>query len=328
MTTKTDNWESLIDDAFAIDESDPFFSQVDIVDLEGRPRLLKKGGEGSGNFGHAGRPGLVGGSASEGGSRQEAISSVKQGTIHSQQKYQVNGKYTDERRKVHQGWIDDVLKDGVKRDEGIVYFLGGGPASGKSSAIINRLKADGTIDKTVPIIDPDHFKHLSDDFKRLSAAGDETAGGYVHEESSDISKAALAQGLERGFNMVYDTSGDNSYEKLERKVKQLRQQGAKVLNARYVFVSDINEAVLRANARAAEQRAKTGFGRDLPESVLRAYHTNVASVFREAIKNKLFDTAELWSTDGPKPQLAITYDQKSGLKIVDQALWDRFNKVK
>lgn len=44
------------------------------VELEKKVRLAIKGGEGSGNFGHEGRPGLVGGSASGDGSSSNSLS--------------------------------------------------------------------------------------------------------------------------------------------------------------------------------------------------------------------------------------------------------------
>lgn len=56
-------WNRIINQAFDIDEEDPFFwwTQEEPGERSVSPRYL--GGPGSGNFGHAGRPGEVGGSA-------------------------------------------------------------------------------------------------------------------------------------------------------------------------------------------------------------------------------------------------------------------------
>lgn len=51
-------WDAIIDRAFALDEEMPSFSLV-----EPEEELRNLGGPGSGNFGHAGRPGQVGGSS-------------------------------------------------------------------------------------------------------------------------------------------------------------------------------------------------------------------------------------------------------------------------
>ena len=50
-------WLDLIDQAFELDKEEPFIGQTIEPDEPG-----KKGGEGSGNYGHSGRPGIVGGS--------------------------------------------------------------------------------------------------------------------------------------------------------------------------------------------------------------------------------------------------------------------------
>jgi hypothetical protein len=56
------DFDKIIDDLFELDIANPYLSQT--VEPQAAPHTL--GGEGSGNFGHEGRPGEVGGSASAG----------------------------------------------------------------------------------------------------------------------------------------------------------------------------------------------------------------------------------------------------------------------
>lgn len=64
-------WLNLVDQAFAQDEQEPFLSQME--DPEFPDDSGTKGGAGSGNFNHSGRPGIVGGSGGESASRRSQL---------------------------------------------------------------------------------------------------------------------------------------------------------------------------------------------------------------------------------------------------------------
>lgn len=138
---------------------------------------LEKGGPGSGNFGHSGRPGEIGGSGSGGGAgkaepkpgrnwidhkegtptldKELAVKGIfKGGTF---EKYKVGakwnaeknkyegGEWSPERKKLHDKIVSDTM-DHVKPvppdQKPIAVIMMGGPGSGKSSMIRGLDKAD------------------------------------------------------------------------------------------------------------------------------------------------------------------------------------------
>ena len=84
-----------------------------------------------------------------------------------------------------------------------LIFMGGGPASGKSSVI-----ASGDVD--VPDnrvqIDPDRAKKALPEYQKMVAAGDiENAAGFAHEESSALAKRAYEKAAENNMNLNYSS---------------------------------------------------------------------------------------------------------------------------
>jgi hypothetical protein len=62
----------------------------------------------------------------------------------------------------------------------------------------------------------------------------------------------------------------------------------------------------------------------VPEPVIRAIHASVTDVFTEAASKGLFDELRLWDNNGAGPVLIATATKAGGLRIIDQAAYDRF----
>jgi predicted ABC-type ATPase len=211
----------------------------------------------------------------------------------------VNGKrrYTAARtQSVHRPWLDDLMREGQASDQPTMTFLGGGSGAGKGS-ITDPSKGGVVQFRPGSIkVDSDEAKRAIPEYRQLLDDDNPIAAAFVHEESSDMAAAALAESLERGFDTILDGTGDSSIEKLAAKVAKARQQGARRVTSEYVTI-DIDEAVRRATSRA--QRT----GREVPLDVIQGTHESVSRVFPEAVRRNLFDEVRLWDNTGSPPEL-------------------------
>ncbi len=190
--------------------------------------------------------------------------------------------------------------------------MGGGPASGKSSVIRT---GKVTIPKNAVPVDSDDIKKKIPEFGEMIKAKDKSAAGFVHEESSSLSKQVYARSVGEGYNTLLDGTGDSSIEKLRKKVNQARDAGSKVV-ANYMTVNT-DEAVSRAMKRAEKT------GRMVPEPVIRGTHKQVSVVVPKAIKEGLFDDFQLWDNNGSGPVLVASAKGKK-LDVANKAMWDAF----
>lgn len=118
---------------------------------------------------------------------------------------------TSDRIEMRKNMVDNYVKIFGKnaKCENKVYIVMGLAASGKSSAIANKLVAE----KGGALVDADIFKEgdKSKGFQGLSEYninGESGAGvTKVHKESSMLAKKAMKKMIEKGMNIVYPTVG-------------------------------------------------------------------------------------------------------------------------
>jgi predicted ABC-type ATPase len=225
-------------------------------------------------------------------------------------KYFHGGKWSPERAKLHDQIIGQALAGHQPQARPAATFLGGGTASGKSTLMAGQAGADQVH------IDPDAIKTQLPDYQAMVKAGDPKAAAFAHEESSYLGKRIQAEAAARKLNMLVDGTGDNAYESMLKKINQAKAAGMQVVG-KYV-TADTNEAIRRAQARAAET------GRMVPEPVIRKIHAGVSDVFGQLIKHGDLDAAELWDTNGPKPVLVGRKPLGEAWAVKDQKAWARF----
>jgi hypothetical protein len=221
-----------------------------------------------------------------------------------------DGTFTPERQRLHDAIIASYFTAAtpVKRPETVV--IGGGPASGKSTALKAILQRKNFIH-----VDADDIKQILPEFNEGVKAGDDTIGTKVHEESTLIQKAVVARATAEGYNLIIDGTGDHSYDRLAQKVTSYRTPGRKI--SAYYTTVDIEEAIRRAHERGK------GSGRFVPEEYNREAHRNVSSVFATALQNRLFDEANLFDTNGPAP-VKIAEAKGAKVTVLDVPAWQRF----
>lgn len=218
------------------------------------------------------------------------------------------GHLSASREALHKKIVDEMLAGHKPEAHPTATFLGGGPASGKSSVI--------KVDPNSVHIDADEIKAKLPEYQTLLKRGDSHAAAYVHEESSQIAKRATHEAAARHLSYTLDGTGDSDYDKLLHKVGEARMGGHKVV-AHYVTV-DTDEAVRRSNARAAKT------GRMVPETTIRVTHQQVTNTFARAAANNIFDEATLHDNNGTKPVLVGSKKPGGQWTVKNMNAWDRF----
>lgn len=220
-----------------------------------------------------------------------------------------DGSLAPARAELHRQIIDDTLA-GFSPTGGrpTATFLGGGPASGKSTL-------GGGPAGAVPI-DPDEIKGRLPEYQAGVKSGDPGAAAFAHEESSKIAKGVQAAAIGHGLDFTLDGTGDNSYEKMRGKIAAAKQAGYSV-SGKYVTV-DTDEAVRRAMARAEKT------GRMVPETTIREIHAAVSATFAKLMEAGDLDAAELWDTNGAKPVLVGHKPLGGTWTVKDEGAWQRF----
>lgn len=205
------------------------------------------------------------------------------------------GRWTPERKELHDELVAEVRSKAKPSAKPEFLLMGGGPASGKSSAI-----GSGAI-KLPPdhaLVNADDFKAMLPEYKAMVKHGDERSAGYTHEESSLLTKRTLAESFAAKENVVLDGTGTSSLAAVAQKSKQARDAGFTV-NGEYVTCST-ETALARAQARGEKT------GRFVNPNIIKATHHSVSQVFPAAIAAGLYDTAKLFDTEDGTPVLVAS----------------------
>jgi predicted ABC-type ATPase len=234
--------------------------------------------------------------------------------LDTQERYKVGREYTPERRELHRAIIQKHLqgKTPVGGANATAVVLGGGPASGKSTLE----KAQKISEGNVVLVNPDAIKEMLPEFKEGKAAGNKQASSVVHEESSDVAKMLTDEAIKGGYNLVLDGTGDSSVEKLGGKIAVMRSGGHKVVGKYVSLPTDM--AVKLAFDRGQQT------GRYVPETYLRATHKAVSNTFAEAVRQGLFDEADLYDTTEFGNMKHVMSAKGKETTIHDRELWERF----
>lgn len=233
--------------------------------------------------------------------------------------FTVNGEYTPERKALHERIINDYLSSG-KAESDTVYMLGGAPANGKSTVVDSGLLPHP---KGGLVIDPDKIKGMIPEYKTMLDSGNKdiikAAANFVHEESSLIGKEIQKRALQNNYGTIIDGVNDGSFDKVVKKIANIREMSGKPVRADYVSLdSDLSMKLAMMRAE------KTG--REVPLSYIKDMNKEISKLVPRLIENNTFDELYLWDTNiNGEPRLILR--QIGGkLEIVDKTLYDRFLK--
>jgi len=225
-------------------------------------------------------------------------------------KYLAGGKLTPERQKLHDDIVAHHLAGHSRSANPTATFLGGGPASGKSSVVGSSAGQFGAV------IDGDALKADLPEYGQMVKARDPKAAAYVHEESSLLSSEVSHAAQKGSIDYTLDGTGDSDIAKLTAKVEAARKAGFRTRGL-YVTV-DTNTAIQRSDERGRQT------GRVVPHQVIRDTHASVSRVLPAAIKANLFDQLELWDTSTTPPTKVGEKVEGGSWKVLDAGAWQRF----
>lgn len=299
-----------------------------------KDRIAK--GEGRGNWDHAGRPGMVGGSAPAGGGgegKPEGWSPVKEGRTSDKIIEKIpfsgkplnpsgldtramfkgeDGKWTTERQEFHDKISDKHFVGKTPVDKPVAYLMGGGPASGKSEFIKSGF---GEFPENSVFVDSDKIKGEFPEYQKMLEERNQEAAAFSHEESSELSKDIVDRAVAGKYNSVLDGTGDNNIDNLEAKINKMRASGSPII-AHYTTI-DVTEALARNIYRAGIT------GRLVKEEFIRSTYRSISTVVPLAIQRGLYDKFTLWDTM-KQPPTKIASAEKTNLVIHDKAKWEHF----
>lgn len=239
---------------------------------------------------------------------EETVNNMKGGSAAPHIVKNADGTYgfTPERQALHDQIVSDALA-GIPRSENpTMVFLGGGAASGKSTAIAN---SGINISEKHAVINPDDVKTKLPEYKEKSP---QDAARFTHEESSYLGKRIQAAAIERKVDIVNDGVGDTSAASMNKKIDAAKKAGYKVSGAYVTVPTDV--AWQRSQARAEKS------GRHVPEDVLRSAHAGVSRTFPEIMNN--FDSVDLF--DNTTTLKLIGSGKNGTFKVKDEGLWADF----
>ena len=264
-----------------------------------------EGGGGASGSGH--------GHAAGGGAPSASHTSIPKNT---QKAYFHEGKWASERTQIHEGYAAKTVAGVPKSAAPVVYMTGGGPASGKTTALIENPAANIPDKMNAAHIDPDSAKGDIPEYVARVAAGDKEAAADVHEESSHMAKEAVRTALADGHDVVYDSTGSGE-QKLLNKVAEMRARGATKVFANYATL-EVEEAVRRADSRAKR------IGRVVDHEIIRETHASVSRTVAMALDKGTFDSLDLYDNNGRSPVHVMSYTRESGVKVHDAGLYEAF----
>lgn len=230
---------------------------------------------------------------------------------------------TPERRAEWDGIIAGSLKGVPTNPDGpVAYMMGGGAASGKSTAIKSGTVAVPNSDrKQGPVkavdVNPDSVKEQLPAYKNMVANKDLRAAGYTHEESAQIAALTAVAGLRSKRDIVVDGVADNGAAKTMGKTDTYRSHGAKRVEL-HVVTADIETA----RERNVTRSKKTG--RLVEDHELVKGHKGVSANFNQYAASGKWDVVTLLDTNGSSTVKA--FEQRAGgkPKILNKAAFDRF----
>jgi predicted ABC-type ATPase len=255
-----------------------------------------------------------------------------------------DGQFTPERQAIHNQIIENFL-DGLEPVENPVQYMnGGGPASGKGTMTKGKnaeltnyppsRKTDDITGDFVPLdgppqallIDPDaiklQFPEVKGSVKNVWDGNPEEHdshwAAHIHEESSQVAKRLHRAALDRGYNIIYDGTGNGSSKSVRAKVEAARAAGYSV-EANYLYL-DPQEGLKRALTRAE------GSKRIVPEAQITKTYAALPKIFDELKNNGTFDKVNLFdnNVERGKPAVLIGSGDGKDFEIHDEDAYKKY----
>ena len=227
------------------------------------------------------------------------------------------------------------LKPPPEGEDPVALFMGGGTASGKTTAL-NLPENENEIPEDSVIVDVDEIKSMMAEYHDMVIGGSKYAAVAVHQESLAIGARLVQEAMQDGLHVVLDGTGDTPVQpggadqKILNRMREFtgdgntNKHGGPAYKVHGFYVSaDTDVAVIRAARRAMQS------GRWVPEPTIREIHMGVSQRFEkdvmQAIEEGVITKLKGYdSTDLNNPREMFGLDDEGKLLKVDEELFDKF----
>lgn len=262
----------------------------------------------------------------------DKIRVTKNDSLYEHLERKPNGSWglTAEREALHDEIVAETLA-GVPggKAEPTMYMLGGGPAAGKTT-MLNQggidvpTTGEGGSKRMAVLVNADEVKMALPEFGGSPDAGRswKQAAGFVHEESSLLSKRIQQAAVAAKMDIVLDGTGDSKPQKLAAKIAEARRAGYKV-EGHYATVPTgvaVNRSRTRGTHPVQDRYGRTVY-RVVPDSIVMSTHAAVSDTFPKA--QHLFDRVSVYDTTNGARRIAGR-EPGGRLHVDDQAAWTAF----
>jgi predicted ABC-type ATPase len=225
-----------------------------------------------------------------------------------------------DRAKMHEQIISEMIAGKTPSvDRGpVAHVLGGGTASGKTTA---SRKIIGN-DPNVLRVDPDELKTKIPEYEQLKKDDPKKAAFRVHEESSYLTKALMAEAISRGLDLTYDstTSGKGAM----AMINTMLNHGYQV-HTMFVDVP-LEVAKQRADLRARESNDPMNRGRFIPAIIIEESHNRAAENFFKLRENPELSSVRLFDNTGASPRLILSRSGSDPEVVHDQDRLEQYRQ--
>lgn len=139
----------------------------------------------------------------------------------SKETYSMNGVYNKSRNQLHKKVVNKIVNKAgtVDRKDPDVYFFGGMPASGKTTALRKRVK-EKVVVADADLVKEELAKKNPSGFSNYVLAN----APFLHRESSDVNKQVIAKSMRERRDIIIDGTARNEETTLQR-VKDFKAAG-------------------------------------------------------------------------------------------------------
>lgn len=299
-------------DRFAWEEGDVAFEEVAEKRFDpGQPRI-PAGQPGGGRWTTGGGGGVISFMSRDG----KEITVDPKDSLYPHLERQADGSYrlSAKRQALHDEIVRRLLTGATPVANPTMYMTGGGPASGKSTMLESGMIGD--FPTNAVSVNADYFKERLPEYYRHLKNDPRQAAARVHTESSLIADRTRAAARAASMNVIYDTTGNSTYDKLKKKVDSFRDRGYRI-EAHYATL-DTDLAVKIANIRGEKT------GRYVPEFVVRNTHASVSRTLDTAFQNNLFDSVNLYDTNVQGRPRLVASGTRSSFEVHNRTLYADF----
>jgi predicted ABC-type ATPase len=228
-----------------------------------------------------------------------------------------------DRQALHEQILKSEVSNVAPSEHPTATILGGGPASGKSSAVDDpKMGVPDAKKNEAVLINPDKLMEKLPEYQTQRAAGNPDAAHNAHEEASYLAKRLVGLAIANHQSYVLDGTGDKSVPSAMAKIAVPRANGYTVHGV-YVTCPTAT-AIARDQARGSQEGPNKG--RFVPPNAIVNIHASVSAIVPSIASS--FDTFKLVDTtnskEGEPAHVIATATHDQPIQVTDADAYQKF----